>query len=266
MNQEQVKSRLLRLEPEVEDFSLVFSGKTSKKVHGLYYPDRKEIVLHNRNFTNDNELMYTAIHEFAHHVHFTRSAVPPKGRPHTTEFRSIFHELLERATELGVYESVFEHHPDFASLTRKIREQFLTENGKLMKELGALLRRAEELCREHHARFEDYIERVLKLDRHVANTLIRINQYDVRPELGYHNMKTVAGIKNEDRRKAAEQDLLQGKTPDMVKAAYSVPQKKQEQDPVDQLFAERERIQRSIESLQERLTEIEARIDEMRSL
>ena len=68
MNQDQVKEILLRLNEDVEEFFVIFSGKQSNKVNGLYHPDTREIILHNRNFENDQLLMYTAIHEFAHHV------------------------------------------------------------------------------------------------------------------------------------------------------------------------------------------------------
>ncbi|MCK4514270.1 MAG: hypothetical protein KAU31_03380, partial [Spirochaetaceae bacterium] len=71
MNQDQVKEQLLRLEDDTEEFFLIFSGKRSKKANGLYHPDTREIILHNRNFESDTALMYTAIHEFAHHIHFT---------------------------------------------------------------------------------------------------------------------------------------------------------------------------------------------------
>ncbi len=266
MNQDQVKERLLRLDSEVPEFTVTFSGKQSKKVHGLYYPDRAEIILHNRNFANDNDLVYTAIHEFAHHVHFSRAAVPVSNRPHTVEFRSIFHELLEKAEAQGIYESLFDRHPDFQRLTRTIRDQFLAENGKIMKELGRLLVEAEALCREHHARFEDYIERVLLLDRRSASGAMKVFHADIDPRLGYDNMKTVAGIRNQEERTRAQQELLDGKSPDMVRAAYSVPQKRRNEDPAEALIAERDRLSRAIESMQERLKQIEERIDSIRSL
>lgn len=266
MNQDQVKERLLRLRNDVPEFSVIFSGKQSKKVHGLYYPDKTEIILHNKNFENDNELMYTAIHEFAHHVHFSTSPVPVSNRPHTTAFRSIFHELLEQAEQLGLYASIFETHPDFTGLTRTIREEFLARNGGIMKELGGLLVKAEALCREHRARFEDYIERVLLIDRRSASSAIRVFSADVDPRIGFDNMKSIASIKDTDTRRQAEADLLAGKSPDRVRAAYTPVGSRQDDDPVEQLFREKERLKRTIDSLQEKLQTIEDRIDSMRSL
>ena len=54
MNVDQLKEKLLMLEPNAGDFLLVFSGKTSKKVHGLYKPETKEIIIHNKNFNEDH--------------------------------------------------------------------------------------------------------------------------------------------------------------------------------------------------------------------
>ena len=69
MNQDQVKEILLQIEESELEFSVTFTGKASKKVNGLYKSDTHEILLHNKNFSVDNELLYTAIHEYTHHRH-----------------------------------------------------------------------------------------------------------------------------------------------------------------------------------------------------
>ena len=56
MNQDRVKEILLETADTELEFSVVFTGKSSKKVNGLYKPDTHEIILHNKNFANDNEL------------------------------------------------------------------------------------------------------------------------------------------------------------------------------------------------------------------
>jgi hypothetical protein len=65
MNQDQVKAKLLAIEDAPLEFSLIYSGKKSNKVNGLYKPESREIIIHNRNFSDDNLLLYTAIHEYA---------------------------------------------------------------------------------------------------------------------------------------------------------------------------------------------------------
>jgi hypothetical protein len=97
MNQEQVMQKLLQLDDTVEDFIVTLSGKASSKVDGLYKPETREIIIHNKNHTGDNALMYTAIHEFAHHIQFTTSAAPVSARSHTNHFYSILHKLLGKA-------------------------------------------------------------------------------------------------------------------------------------------------------------------------
>ncbi|MDP3178270.1 MAG: hypothetical protein Q8M76_10235, partial [Spirochaetaceae bacterium] len=62
MNQDQVKRILLQVEDCRTEFSLVFSGKESAIVNGLYKPGSREIIIHNRNFDSDDQLVYTALH------------------------------------------------------------------------------------------------------------------------------------------------------------------------------------------------------------
>ena len=262
MNQDQVKENLLLLEPDCEEFSVVFSGKVSKKVNGLYKPDSREIIIHNRNFTEDNSLLYTAVHEFAHHIHFCTSPLPVSSRVHTREFRSILHGLLRRAEEKGIYRNVFEDRPEFVELTRRIRADYIARNGELLKELGALFVRAEELCRKYGARFDDYIERVLGMEKSTASTLIRAHDLDIPAEFGYDTMKMVANLRKPEDRTRALEALAEGNTPDMVKAMTNPPVPKEEEDPVEKLNAERRRIQRTIETLKSRLETIEERLKE----
>jgi hypothetical protein len=90
MNQEKIKEKLLAIEDAKLEFSLIFSGKKSRKVNGLYKPDTREIILHNRNFaqdaTGDNLLLYTAIHEYAHHLHDCSRGGTLSPRAHSSEF------------------------------------------------------------------------------------------------------------------------------------------------------------------------------------
>lgn len=263
MNQDQVKEQLLRLRDDVEEFFLIFSGKSSKKVNGLYHPDTREIIIHNKNFENDNSLLYTAIHEFAHHIHFTTSPVPVGPRAHTLEFRSILHRLLERAEEVGVYRSPFEEDPEFMAMTYTLKTRFLAKNGEIMKEFGAALTEAERLCRQRGARFDDYIERVLNMDRKTVSTLIKIHNFDLNPEIGFNNMATVAGFSNQEKREEAQRQFEAGKSPDTVKVGLRAKSEEQREDPVRKLEKERTRIQRTIRSLESKLTEVEQRLESL---
>ena len=254
MNQDQVKEILLQIEESGLEFSVTFTGKASKKVNGLYKSDTHEILLHNKNFSVDNELLYTAIHEYTHHrlceLDGTRS-----GRVHTQRFWSYFHRLLQKAEEKGLYKIAMEESPELLELTDTIRTTIMTEDGKLMKELGRLLSKARVLCKQAGVRYEDYIDRVLCLPRASAATIEKIHAFDVKPELGYEAMKVVANIANPNKRAAAEDLFLQKHSPAFVRD--SIKNKPQDEDPRRKLENEKRRIERTIVSLQARLSELE---------
>ena len=260
MNEDHVKTKLIEIEESAEDFTVLFSGRMNKKYDGLYYPERKEILIHDRNFAENNQLIYTAIHEYAHHIQFCRTNAPVSTRAHTTDFWSIFHKLLFTAEEKGIYINVFETIPEFRELTGRLKRDYLSRNGELMKEFGKILLEAQELCRRHHASFEDYVDRVLRLHRSEAKTIMKTFTMDIKPEIGYENMKTVAKIKDEDARTGVEMAFMENfYTPDMVKAEMS--RKEQFDSRLSFLEAERERIEQSLEKLTAKLAKVERDID-----
>jgi hypothetical protein len=261
MNNEQVARALLSVRKTTEPFTVVMSGKKSGKVNGLYKPASREIILHNKNFTSDNELMYTALHEYAHHIQFTSAAAPLSVRTHTTAFWSLFHSLLFEAEKKGVYTSPFDGIEEFRSLTREIKEKFITASGSLMKDFGRLLLKAHELCDAHGASFTDYIDRVLGLPRASAQTIMKANSFDLEPEIGFENMRTLAGIRDDRDRAAAQKALMDGQSPDMVKMRYSGRVKPD--DAREALVAERGKVERTIKRLKTRLADIDARIQKL---
>lgn len=262
MNQDQVKTQLLQLNETVEDFLITFSGKNSTKVDGLYHPENREIIIHNKNFTEDNALMYTAIHEFAHHIQFTESPVPVSSRAHTNHFWNIFHNLLFLAEKRGIYNNVFKTDREFVELTKKIKDNFVTVDAQLMKDFGKFLLEAFELCLKNHLSFDDYVDRELQLHRNAAKTLIKIHSRDISPEIGYENMKMVANIREDTERERAEAAFLAGRTPDMVRAEFGVKEKPQSrpENKIDHLLHERDKIERTIEKLTVQLARIEQQI------
>ena len=260
VSNDQIKKILLSLRKTGHDFSVILSGKKSSKVHGLYKPDSREIIIHNKNFKNDNELMYTAIHEYAHHIQFTSSAAPVSARTHTTAFWNLLHTLLFEAEAKGIYTNPFEYIDEFRVLTRRIREKFLSESGSLMKELGKLLIEAHALCEKHGSSFPDYLDRVLALPRTSAQVIMKAHTFDLDPAIGFENMRSLVSIRDETVRDRAQKELRDGHSPDMVKAAHISP--KAPRSRKEALQEERTRIEKSIERLKKRLKEIEKRIAE----
>jgi len=254
MNQDQVKEILLKVEDAPLDFSVVFSGKKSRKVNGLYKVETREIILHNKNFSQDNLLIYTALHEYAHHLHACKNGGKLSVRAHTQEFWAIFHGLLEKAESKGFYSNAYNESKELSELTLEIREKYIKQNGGLFIELGKLLLKAKDLCEKEGLRFEDYIDRVLCLPRVAANSAVKSWNFNLNPALGADNMRFVASIPNETDREAAENALLAGKSPDSVKIALRKAIK--EEDPREKLEKEKHRLEHTIETLTKRLEEV----------
>ena len=263
MNQDQVKQILLRLDPDVPDFSLTFTGKKSFKVDGLYKPENAEILIHNKNFRGDNALVYTAIHEFAHHIQFTKGEGKVSIRAHTNVFWNIFHNLLNTAEEKKLYENVYKTDPDFIALTKRIREEFLSVNGHLMKDFGAVLLNVFRLCHEKEVSFEDYVDRELALHRTEAKTIMKTFTLDINPEIGYENMKIASRVRDDEVRKEVETAFTTvGKSPDMVKAEFCHrPPAKEDEAQV--LKSEKDRIHKTMDRLAIRLAEINQKLNAM---
>ncbi|MBN2509958.1 MAG: hypothetical protein JXB03_06765 [Spirochaetales bacterium] len=258
MNQEQVKKTLLEVHPSDEYFSVVFTGKKSRKVDGLYYPDKREILIHNKNMETEDEILYTALHEYAHHLHFTGGGIPVSRRSHTREFWNIFHKLLETAETKGLLKNVFRINPKFVALTQKIKEQYMEKNGTLMQEFGRLLCDALHLCEEYHVSFEDYVDREIGLYRHSAKTLMNVYKKDIDPALGYENMAALSRIRDDEKRHQAEKAFLSGQSPDRVLHMYK--NEEPAKDPFMRLEAERSRLKKTISTLQKKLESIEAEL------
>ena len=263
MNQDQVKDILLELDGNVPDFSVTFTGKSSHRVDGLYKPEGAEILIHNKNFKNESSLLYTAIHEFAHHIQFVRAHGKVSSRAHTIVFWDIFHRLLFDAEKKGLYQNVFKTEPAFAEIAAELKEKYLKGNGELVKDFGKLLVRAYELCRLHDASFEDFVDRELGLHRNDAKMIMRTHTMDIDPAVGYDNMKIVARVRDEDTRKEVEKAFKEGKSPDMIKAEYCTKGTFSSHDTIDELKAQRKRVSENIERLRIKLAELELKIQDL---
>jgi len=268
MNKDAVKEKLLKIEDAPMEFSVVFSGKKSKKVNGLYKPASREIIIHNRNFQPDNTgqnlLLYTAIHEYAHHLHACSRGGTLSPRAHNSQFWAIFHDLLEKAEAKKIYTDVFSGSPELLKLTEVIRSKYLKNNGALVKEMGKHLLTAHDLCFKIGVRFEDYVDRMLRIPRTAANMAIKMFEYDITPEIGPDNMRFVAGIRNGEERKAAETAFIKGKSPDTVKV--QVRGKEKEEDSIERLEKEKVRLEKTIASLNKRLEEVKIEIKNEKSV
>ncbi len=188
--------------------------------------------------------------------------MPVSNRAHTNRFWDIFHRLLILAEEKGIYVNIFKQDKRFVDLTGKIKSKYLAANGSLMKELGSLLEEAHALCLELNLCYDDYVDRELLLHRTTAKLLMKMNALNIKPSIGYENMKTVASIRDEGARERAEAAFDQGMSPDMVKAEFAPRDKSG--NSIDILMQERDRIERSIDTLTKKLAKIERRINDLK--
>ncbi len=262
MDNEKIKQILLDIQNTELDFTVTMTGKESKRVNGLYKPETREILLHNKNFKSDNQLIYTAVHEYTHHILNAEQIAlsggknpPSYARVHTQEFWVKFHELIEIAEKKGYYVIGLENSPELAELTEKIKKEYLETNGRLMQEFGKLLAKAHALCETAGIRYEDYIDRILCLPRSTAKDITKVGLIQVNPAVGFDNMKMLTSIKKPEERNAAEQELLSGKAPDTVRAMMK--KKADSGDPKSKLEKEKDRLSKTIAQLTQRLEFVE---------
>ena len=270
MDNAKIKEMLLKIHESKLDFTVTQSGKESKRVNGLYKPDTHEIILHNKNFKSDSELVYTAVHEYTHHL-VTEEDIALYGpdyvsnaKSHTAAFWARFQELLKIAEDMGFYKIDISVSPELVELTNKIKSEYLEPNGKMMAEFGRLLIKAHTLCEEADIRYEDYIDRVLCLPRNSVRDLKRVGTVQVNPAIGFENMKLVSSIKKADDRAAAEQQLLSGTSPVTVSELMKKKARAaQDDDPKTKLEKEAKRLRKTIDQLQQRLEYVEESLGNM---
>ena len=269
MDNETIKSQLLEIEESKLDFSVTLTGKESKRVNGLYKPETREILLHNKNFSDDNELMYTAIHEYTHHLINEEEIAEAGGkeplkssRVHNTAFWAKFHALLDIAEEKGIYKMDMTSSPELEKLTAEIRTDYLEANGRLMVEFGKKLAEAHRLCEESHIRYEDYLDRVLRLPRTAAASISKVAAVPVNPAIGFENMKMVSSIKKSEDRAVAEEMLNKGKSPETVREMMKR-KASGEGDQKSKLEKEKQRLEKTINELSRRLEIVEEHLASM---
>ena len=270
MDNQKIKEMLLDIQPCEIDFTVIQTGKESKRVNGFYKPDTHEIYLHNLNFKSENELVYTAVHEYTHHLVTIQKQENDPGygsacKVHTQEFWAKFGDLIEIAEKKGYYSIGWENNQELKELTEDIKNNYLAKNGELMLEFGKKLARAWDLCKEANIRYEDYIDRVLCLPRNAARDIRKVGASGVNPAIGFENMKLVAAVKRPDDRAAVEQEFMNGgKSPASVREMMKQNAvKAKAEDPKTRLEKEKNRLEKTIAQLSRRLEYVEESLANM---
>lgn len=264
MNQDQIKAFLKKVRSPAKDFTVILTGKASRKVNGLYKPDTAEILLHNKNFKDDADMLRTALHEYAHHLHSISATPPAPGRPHTPVFWALFHDLLGEAEKKGLYTDVFRSDPEFCNLTKAIKEKFVGPYGSLLTAFGEKLLEAESLCRRRSLNFRDYVERELGMKIPTARLGMDTVRRGLDPELGPDKLKTLSRLPAEAAA-AAGKLFSEGATEAQVLTRLATSQPAaQNSEPAKQAAEElkrkKERLQALIEKYRKELEEVEAKM------
>ncbi len=100
MTSEKLKAILLDIYQPKVDFSIVLTDRKYRRRLGTYYPVRHLIYVHG-GWGDDIMNIGTAIHEYAHHIHFTERSSRAFEKSHGYEFRLIHKALLSIAESKG---------------------------------------------------------------------------------------------------------------------------------------------------------------------
>ncbi len=257
MNQESVKEILLSLADTKRDFTVIFTGKKSMKVNGLYKPGTAEILLHNKNFTQDNQLLYTAIHEYAHHLRVESGA--SSSRAHDITFWSLFNTLLDDAEAKGIYQRIRS-----ASIQKKIDEAKALQHEILLleKRLGVLLQEIHETSEAEAIRYEDIIQHDLQLSLVTVKKMRAISTLPAQKieSLSLDAARVLISTKGNDQRIIGA--IESGKSIAQIKTTT----KTQPTSRDEELEKEKRRIEKTITALNERLRRIVNELGEINGI
>jgi hypothetical protein len=255
MNCEQVKERLQKLHQTTIDYTVVFSGKKSGKAYGLYRPATREIIIHDKNFAdedgglNENLLMFTAIHELAHHVMMAEKG-DTSIRCHNQDFWATFHGLLDTAEKCGVYRAAID--ADTQKLIDEARD-ISVRIAELQRELGRVICAIDASCRKNGLREEDIIERKAQIGRQTSKAAVAaFNMGDTG--VGFDIQAEAVKQRGEERQEAVIAAAKNGAS--VIQAKKAAAPSKPDEDESAKLAIEKRRIERTIESLEHRLQKI----------
>jgi hypothetical protein len=160
---QKIKEILTTIKKPKHSFEVIIKNEKSarkygRRCSGCYNYSKSEITLYLPNFNNNNELIKTAIHEYAHH--FMHSSIK-----HQTEFWECFFEFLEIADCKGLYSCNIDSCEKLKKITSIINEYNMIKTGKLFKK-GAkgIINLLNTLCIKNNIYFEYYCVKYLKME------------------------------------------------------------------------------------------------------
>ena len=265
MNQSDVHHQLTVLHECREAFTVTFSGKKSRRVNGIYKPFPREIIIHSLNFEKDgiqNEslLMYTAMHELAHHIQYTEYGF--KGtRSHNKLFYSILDDLADKAEAAGVYKPAID--AELQGLIKQVQDTS-NEIAMLQRDLGILLEKLNETCIEKGLRMEDVVNRKAHISMQTSKKAMKMAALDLPEGITADIQEAIVSERDNDKRKVMTAAAQAGGSVNQVKRAGSSPSSTQNsggEKEIDNLLREKERLETQIKNLQQRLKKFMEKIN-----
>ena len=171
------------------EYTIVFIEKGILALKSYYIPETKQIVVHDKEFKSDNEMIYAAFHELAHHIDYAEHRELSKRNAHGGRFYFILHDLINRAINAGDFIPIEEF---YLENVRAINNQSVEQ----LREMGQALVQMVETCRSIHYPIEDVITRVLHMKEGEVDTLIRIFQQQIPDKVGGEFARRLGRIKN----------------------------------------------------------------------
>ncbi|MDR0719463.1 MAG: hypothetical protein LBF78_07490 [Treponema sp.] len=258
MNRDEVKEKLLLLHTCAVEFNVLFSGKKSKKVNGIYKNSR-DIVIHNKNFTKDETLFYTAMHELAHHILVTE--YNQKGsRSHTRLFWRTFHDLVDKAESLGIYKQSIDDTAQ--KLIREARE-LSCQIAELQRKLGNVIIKLYEHCQKTGDRPEALLERNAQISRGTSGKAMLAARLDLPKELGADIQEAILSERSQENHIEMVKAGTEGKTVAQIKRAPAARAEKEDEGETERLIKEKGRLMKTIKTLVRRLNDVEKELDQL---
>jgi len=265
LNQNDVMQMLNEVHQCKEPFTVEFSGKKSRSRNGFYRPATREIVINNRNYItedglNESMLMYTALHELAHHIQYTEYE-QTGSRSHTKLFHSILDDLADKAEAAGIYKPVID-----SELKELINEAQTISRAiaNLQRDLGNVINKLHEACLAKGVRMEDLVKRKAHISLESAKKAQTIAVMDLPEGISADIQEIISSERDGVKRRAMALAAQAGKSAAQVKcvgASTAVSQTSKGEREMENLLLEKGRLERTIETLQRRLREVMKQIN-----
>jgi hypothetical protein len=257
MNEAAVKAFLVAVRKPPKPFEVTLTHRAHKRIHGTYRPDDPggpTIKINERNFTRDWSLLYTAVHEYAHHLCFCKN----ENLKHNREFWNLFHDLMDEAEE----KKLLPKPPttDAINAAERALHGLLCQHVELERQIADRLAELHRECLENSTEHVEYwIERRLQLPHNGQRPFLKTR--DGSEGLEEKDFINADAMRVCTKGPAAELALREGKTIVQAQTAAMAPE--EELDPYDALKKEKEKITERIVKLEDRKDRVEGRMRQM---